>query len=39
MTVYETVKVILDVIGLMISIGMLAVALLNLLEKRKNQRK
>ena len=39
MTVYETVKVILDVIGLLISLGMLAIALLNLLDKRRNQQK
>ena len=39
MTVYETIMVVLEVIGLFISFGMLAVALLNLLDKRKNRHK
>lgn len=39
MTAYETVKVILDVIGLLISLGMLTIALLNLLDKRKHSDK
>ena len=38
MTVYETITVVLGVIGLLISLGMLVVALLNFLDKR-NKRK
>ncbi len=39
MTVYETYMVVLGVIGLLISLGMLLVALLNFLDKRNNKRK
>ena len=39
MTVYETIMVILGVIGLLISLGMLIIALLNFLRKSKEQRK
>ena len=38
MTVYETIMVVLGVIGLLISLGMLVIALLNFLDKR-NKRK
>ena len=38
MTVYETFMVVLGVIGLLISLGMLVIALLNFLDKR-NKRK
>ena len=38
MTVYETIMVVLGVIGSLISLGMLTVALLNFLDKR-NRRK
>ncbi len=39
MTVYETIMVVLGVIGSLISLGMLLVALLNFLDKRKNRQK
>ena len=39
MTVYETIMVVLGVIGSLISLGMLIVALLNFLDKRNNKRK
>ncbi len=39
MTVYETLMVILGVIGSLISLGMLIIALLNFLDKRNNKRK
>ena len=39
MTVYETIMVILSVIGSLISLGMLILALLNFLDKRNNKRK
>ena len=39
MTVYETIMVILGVIGLLISLGMLIIALLNFLRKSKEQQK
>ena len=39
MTVYETIMVILGVIGLLISLGMLIIALLNFLRKSKEQHK
>ena len=39
MTVYETIMVVLGVIGLLISLGMLLIALLNFLDKRNNKRK
>ena len=38
MTVYETIMVVLGVIGLLISLGSLLIALLNFLDKR-NKRK
>ena len=39
MTVYETIMVILGVIGSLISLGMLIIALLNFLRKSKEQHK
>ena len=39
MTVYETIMVVLGVISLLISLGMLLIALLNFLDKRNNKRK
>ena len=39
MTVYETIMVVLGVIGLLISLGMLTVALLNFIFKVKNKHK
>ena len=39
MTVYETIMVVLGVISLLISLGMLLIALLNFLDKRSNKRK
>jgi len=39
MTVFETIMVVLGVIGLLISLGMLVIALLNFLDKRNNKRK
>ena len=39
MTVYETIMVVLGVIGSLISLGMLAVALLNFLDKRNTKQK
>ena len=39
MTVYETIMVVLGVIGLLISLGMLLIALLNFLDKRNNKHK
>lgn len=39
MTAYEIVMVILEVIGLLISSGLLLVALLNFLDKRKSKHK
>ena len=39
MTVYETFMVVLGVIGLLISLGMLVIALLNFLDSRNNKRK
>ncbi len=39
MTVYETIMVVLGVISLLISLGMLAVALLNFIFKVKNKHK
>jgi len=38
MTVYETIMVILGVIGSLISLGMLTVALLNFLDKRSKRK-
>ena len=38
MTVYETYMVVLGVIGLLISLGMLVVALLNFLDKRSKRK-
>ena len=38
MTAYETITVLLSVIGTLISLGMLIIALLNFLNKRKNQK-
>ena len=39
MTVYEIIMVVLGVIGLLISLGMLLIALLNFLDKRNNKHK
>ena len=39
MTVYEIIMVVLGVIGLLISLGMLLIALLNCLDKRNNKHK
>ena len=39
MTVYETVMVVLGVIGALISLGKLVIALLNFLDKRNSKRK
>ena len=39
MTVYETIMVILGVIGSLMSLGMLIIALLNFLRKSKELRK
>lgn len=38
MTVYETIMVVLGVIGSLISLGMLIVALLNFLDKRSKRK-
>ena len=38
MTVYETIMVVLGVIGSLISLGMLAVVLLNFLDKRSKRK-
>ena len=38
MTVYETIMVVLGVIGLLISLGMLLIALLNFLDERKKHK-
>ena len=39
MTVYETIMVVLGVIGALISLGKLVIALLNFLDKRNNKQK
>ena len=39
MTVYEIIMVVLGVIGLLISLGMLLIALLNFLDERNNKHK
>lgn len=39
MTVYETIMVVLGVIGLLISFSSLLIALLNFLDKRNNKHK
>ena len=39
MTVYETVMAVLEMIGLLISLGMLFIALLNFLDKRNHKHK
>ena len=38
MTVYETIMVVLGVIGLLISLGMLLIALLKFLDKRNKHK-
>ena len=38
MTVYETIMVVLGVIGSLISLGMLTIALLNFLDKRSKRK-
>ena len=38
MTIYETIMVVLGVISSLISLGMLVVALLNFLEKKRRQK-
>ena len=38
MTVYETIMVVLGVIGLLISLGSLLIALLNFLDERKQHK-
>ena len=39
MTVYETIMVVLGVIGALISLSKLVIALLNFLDKRNNKQK
>ena len=39
MTVYETIMVVLGVIGVLISLSKLVIALLNFLDKRTSKRK